>query len=261
MPKNADYQTIKIALCQIIDQSNKRGGTLQTETTLSGALDQICNEHGGQRSQNEKVLKRVWGDLLRNGEISLGIGISNMSPSFFEVTEKGNETFEYLNKDPGNPQGYLEHLSKKAKIDHVAKSYLDEALKTYNADCFKAAAVMLGCASERLILNLNKILIKKIKDKGDEPSDKLKDWKISLIIDGIEHELNQKKRFFSNHLKKRYEKYWSTFIQIIRDTRNRAGHPVEIETIDKADVHSTLLIYIYFVELNKELEEWILNNW
>ena len=39
MPKNPDYQTIKIALCQIIDQSNKRGGTLQTETTLSGALD------------------------------------------------------------------------------------------------------------------------------------------------------------------------------------------------------------------------------
>lgn len=261
MSKNPDYQTVKIALCQIIDQNNKRGGTLQAETILNAALKQICQECGGQRSQNEKVLKRAWNDLLRNGEISLGIGISNMSPSFFEVTDKGNESFEYLNRDPGNPEGYLKHLSKKAKIDNIAESYLCEALQTYNANCFKAAAVMLGCASERLILNLNKILIEKIKNKGDKPSKRLIDWRISQIIDGIEHELNQKKKTFPDQLSKRYEKHWSSFVQVIRDTRNKAGHPADIESISKPDVHSTLLIFIYFVELNKELEEWILKNW
>ena len=194
MSKNPDYLTVKITLCQIIDQNNKRGGTLQAETILSTALNQICQEYGGQRNQNEKVLKRVYADLLRNGEITSGIGISNMSPSFFEVTDKGDETFEYLNRDPGNPQGYLEHLSEKAEIDNITKSYLNEALQTYNANCFKAAAVMLGCASERLILNLAEILVEKIKGKGDEPPKKLTGWMISQRIDGIEHELNQKKK-------------------------------------------------------------------
>ena len=261
MPKNPDYQTIKIVLCQIIDRVNNRGGTLQSVTTLQEALNRICNEYGGQRSQNEKVLSRVWNDLYRNGDIIPGTGISELSPSFFQVTDKGNEAFEYLNRDPGNPQGYLEHLSEKTEIDNITESYLDEALQTYNANCFKAAAVMLGCASERLILNLAKILAEKIKGKGGEPSKKLTGWMISQRIDGIEHELNQKKKVFSDQLRKRYEKYWPIFVQIIRDTRNKAGHPTDIEPINKADVHSTLLIFIYLIELNKELEEWVLNNW
>ena len=261
MPKNPDYQTIKTTLCQIIDKLNKRGGTLQAETILSSALDQICNEHGGRRSQNEKVLKRAWGDLLRNGEISLGIGISNMSPSFFEVTDKGNETFEYLNKDPGSPKGYLEHLSKKAKIDHVAKSYLCEALKTYNADCFKASAVMLGCASERLILNLRDILVKKIESAKGQASKKLVHRQISKVMDRIENELNQKKKQFPKDLSERYERYWSFLAHVIRITRNEAGHPINIESIKKPEVHLAFENFAYLIKLNKELEEWILNNW
>ena len=261
MLKNPDYQTIKIVLCQEIDRINKRGGTLQAETTLKSALDKICQNHGGQRKQNEKELKHVWSDLLRNGDIFLGSGISNMSTSFFEVSEKGNETFEYLNRDPGNPQGYLDHLSEKAKIDPITKSYLDEALKTYRADCFKAAAVMLGCASERLILNLNGTIVESIKRKSDEPSKNLKDWKISKIVDGIRHELNQRKKQFGNRLRKRYEGFWSALEYIIRESRNKAGHPADIEQINKSDVHLAFANFAYLVELNKEIEEWILNNW
>ena len=261
MPKNPDYQTIKIILCQIIDKLNKSGSTLQTETTLSSALDQICTEHGGQRAKNEKALKHVWNDLLRNGEISLGIGITNTSPSFFEVTNKGKETFEYLKKDPGNHQGYLEHLSKKAEIDYITKSYLDEALETYNADCFKAAAVMLGCASERLVLNLKEILIKKIKDKGENPSKKLRNRLISKIIDGIKYELNQKKEKFSNSLREKYEGNWLFLVHHIRITRNEAGHPINIESIKKPEVHLAFGNFVYLVKLNRELEEWISDNW
>jgi hypothetical protein len=261
MSKNPDYQTVKILLCQKIDQINKQGGTLQSTTTLSSALNQICKEYGGKRDDNEKVLLRAWNDLYRNGDIIPGTSISELSPSFFQVTDKGNESFEYLNRDPGNPQGYLEHLSKKAKIDHIAESYLREALQSYNANCFKAAAVMLGCASERLILNLAEILVGKIKGKGDKPSKKLGSWQIGQIIDGIEHELNQKEKVFPDQLGKRYKKYWPSFVQAIRDVRNKAGHPTDIESIGKPDVHSTLLIFIYFVELNKELEKWVLNKW
>lgn len=261
MPRNPDYQTIKIVLCQIINQNNKRGGTLQSVTTLSSALNQICKEYGGERGNNEKVLLRAWNDLYRNGDIIPGTGISELSHSFFQVTDKGNESFEYLNRDPGNPQGYLEQLSKKTEIDNITKSYLDEALQTYNANCFRASAIMLGCASERLILNLAEILVIKIKNNGDKPSKKLNSWMISQIIDGIEHELNQKRKVFPDQLSKRYKKYWPVFVQVIRDARNKAGHPVDIESIGKSDVHSTLLIFAYFVELNKELEKWVLNNW
>lgn len=261
MSKNPDYQTIKIVLCQEIDRINKRGGTLQTATTLRSALDKFCKEYGGQRTDNEKALLRVWNDLKRNGDIISGTGISDLSPSFFQVTDKGNETFEDLNRDPGNPQGYLKVLSKKVKIDPITKSYLDEAQKTYNAECFKAAAVMLGCASERLILNLNEILIKKIKDKGDKPSKKLNSWRISQIINGIEHELNQTKKQFTNRLRERYEGYWSFLIHSIRITRNEAGHPVDIGQIDKPKVRLAFDNFAYLIELNNELEEWILNNW
>ena len=115
MRKNPDYQTVKIILCQEIERINKHAGTLQSTTTLRSALDKICREYGGKRDDNEKALLHVWNDLYRNGDIIPGTGISELSPSFFQVTDKGNENFEYLNRDPGNPQGYLEHLSKKAK--------------------------------------------------------------------------------------------------------------------------------------------------
>jgi len=41
-----------------------------------------------------------------------------------------------------------------ASLNPIADSYISEALATYGAACYKATAVMVGCAAESLVLEL-----------------------------------------------------------------------------------------------------------
>jgi hypothetical protein len=60
----------------------------------------------------------------------------------------------------------MAYLDRQLALDPVARSYLVEALKTYNAGCFKATAVMAGAASERLVLRLRDALVVRLTEAG-----------------------------------------------------------------------------------------------
>jgi hypothetical protein len=68
---------------------------------------------------------------------------------------------------------HLEGLStSKSEIDlplnAVAKSYIIEALECYVAGLFKAAAVMVGCAAEALVLEVRDFVVADLEG-GNRP--------------------------------------------------------------------------------------------
>jgi hypothetical protein len=210
----------------------------------------------GQTSA-EQALLTMWHDLFRMGHLSWGYDISNPDPPFCHLTEQGRKTLEHLSRDPANPDGYLAHLFSRGKLNSVSESYLREALRTYNSNCFKATAVMTGAAAESIVLELRDTTVNQIKVLGRTPSKDLEDWRIKRVLDSLKKELDTQKKNMPKELAEAYESYWPAFTQQIRTARNEAGHPTSIEPVTPETVHASLLIFPELVKVTFDLITWI----
>src|SRR5262249_19041030 len=103
----------------------------------------------GPRSDQglQRAILAYWHDLVRSGHVAWGSDLLNANPPYCHLTERGKETLRHLSRDPMNPAGYMEYLTQKAHVGPIATAYVEEALQTYGASCYKATAVMIGAAA------------------------------------------------------------------------------------------------------------------
>lgn len=211
--------------------------------------------------EDEQALLTFWSDLFRSGYLAWGYDLSNIDAPFCHITDRGRRVLANLSRDPANPGGYLKHLAGRATLNPIAASYLREALETFNAGSFKSAAVMLGAASESLVLALRDQLVAKMGALGQPASQKLSDWRLKTILDALEEALKQKKKSMPNKLFESFESYWPAFTQQIRAVRNEAGHPTSVDPIDEPTVHAALLIFPEIAYVASQLEAWIISSY
>jgi hypothetical protein len=207
--------------------------------------------------EREQALLTLWQDLFRTGYLAWGINLNNPDPPFFHLTERGKKSLEDFSRDPVNPVGYLAYVAKEAKLNPIEQSYLEEALKTFNNDCVKSAAVMTGAAAESLAFVLRDILISKMATLKKSPPKDLADGRIKKVLDGLEREISTQKSKMPVVLRETFESQWSAFVHQIRLARNDAGHPKSIEPVTFDDAHAALLIFPKLAKLNADLISWI----
>jgi hypothetical protein len=252
MPANIDMHHIRQEILQAISQAN--GSNLQTSSVLHTTLNHL----GLPRTRElEQAMLTVWYDLFRTGYLAWGLDISNPNPPFCHLTDQSRVTLQNLTRDPANPDGYLAHLNSVATLNPIARSYLDEALMTYNADTYRAAAVMIGAAAESMTLQLRDALVQRIESLGHTPSKDLSDWRIKRILDGISRELNSHITQIPPEMMELIEQYWPAFTGQIRKVRNDAGHPTSIEPVTHEDVQASLLIFPELAALIGRLINWV----
>jgi len=253
MPETIDLHRIRQVILETV-QRQSPSDTLQTASILQTALETL----GLQRSTEiEQALLTIWHDLFRTGYLAWGLNFSNPNPPFCHVTEQGRTVLSNLTRDPANPAGYLAHLAGIASLNPIAQSYLDEALKTYNTDSYKAAAVMIGAAAESMTLEFRDALLQQIKHLNLRPSSGLKDWRLKRILDAISKELNSRRNQMSVEMAESVEQYWPAFTGQIRKVRNDAGHPTSIEPVTHETVQASLLIFPELATLIKNLITWV----
>ncbi len=136
-----------------------------------------------------------------------------------------------------------------------------EALSTFNAQCYKATAVMVGVAAESLVLSLRDALVAKMKAAGHTVHSDLSGWRIKRVLDSIEKVLTSKKPSIPPPLFEAFQSYWPAFTQQIRTIRNDAGHPKSIDPVQSDDVHAALLMFPAFAKLATELTNWVTNDY
>jgi hypothetical protein len=134
-------------------------------------------------------------------------------------------------------------------------------LDTFNGGHFKSAAVMIGAASESIVLNLRDHLVAKIISVSQDTPQKLSDWRIKTVLGGIEETLRGKKKQIPAKLYESFESYWPAFTQQIRAVRNESGHPNSVAPIDEPTVHASLLIFPELAALAEQLEQWITDTY
>ena len=206
----------------------------------------------------EQEVLTQWHDLMRTGYFAWGLNLGNPNPPFFHFTDRGNRALERLSRDPGNPTGYIRHLQSTATLNPIADSYVREGLSCFEFGLYKAAAVMIGAASESLAIELRDTTTSKLSQLGQQEPKGLSDWRLKVILDALHAFLDGKKSAFPRELREEFESYFLAFAQQIRSSRNDAGHPSSVDPVTEQSVHASFLIYPESARLTNALGAWIL---
>lgn len=236
--------------------------SLQRDAVIRAVASQLKISSSSTKEEQQAILV-AWDDLYRSGHIGIGSDLNNIGLPFSFITDKGRRMLESFSRDPANPDGYLKHLQNTATLNPVALSYITEALATYNNNCYKATAVMVGCAAESIIIELSKT-IQARKEELSLPlrhGGNLKNWQVKKVLLGIEQELKEEFEKLKNNgpiaLSEAFNSYWPAFTQQLRSIRNDAGHPVSVEPVSEETAHAALLIFPLQAKLATDLMSWL----
>lgn len=196
-------------------------------------------------------------DLMRSGHFAWGNDFNNPDPPRFHITERGNAVLERLTRDPGNPQGYLRYLYSVAQLDDVARAYLEEGVDCYVDGLSKAAAVMLGAAAERMVLEIRDVTAARLGALGQAVPAALNDWRVKTVLDGLAALLTAKRGAMPRDLRDEFDAYFHSISQTIRAARNDAGHPTSVAPVTEESVHASFLLFPTLAGHFTRLSGWI----
>jgi hypothetical protein len=254
-------ENIRELLLQIVNERQPKNGrpdgSLQQGAILREAASRlnIVND-----PDLELAVLSLWNGLFQTGYLAWGMNLSNPDPPFFHITERGKHGLARLSRDPGNPVGYQAHVTSLGQLNSVAASYLSEALACYVAALHKAAAVMLGAASESIVLELRDAVATQLAAVGTSPPKALQNWQVKTLLDGLKVLIDRHTSTMPSDLRVEYEAYWSAFTQQIRSTRNDAGHPTSVDPVTPDAVHASFLVFPELVRTASKLLQWIPGN-
>jgi hypothetical protein len=105
---------------------------------------------GGLQGYDSVHVRTAVSELVTTGVLVWGRdGAMQSAPPHLQVTEFGLQCLRDGRPSPYDPEGYLARLPP---IDPIARAYLEEALTCLHRSCYRACAVMLGGASETVMI-------------------------------------------------------------------------------------------------------------
>lgn len=248
---------VRACMFQVIaDQAPKKpsdgflqSGSIVTEThqRLGGSRDHLL----------EETILTVLHDLFRTGYLGWGANFSNPNPPFCHITEQGRKSLATLSRDPSNPEGYFNFLSEAASLNPITDSYIREAIACFVYDLPKAAAVMVGGASESMVIELKDTIIRRLQSLKRTPPKGINDWRFKVILDSMYSFLDQNAGQMPRELRDSFKAYWPAFLQQIRSARNDAGHPSSVNPVTFDTVHASLLFFPELAKLTAQLIHWV----
>ena len=241
-----------------VNDARKPRDQLASPLQSSDVLSVVANQIEIQKHPHlEQALLTQFSNLFRSGHLAWGYNLTNDSPPFFHVTDQGERALENYSRDPSNPAGYFSYVKSNANLNDIAESYLGEAVNCYNADLVKAAAVMVGAATESLILELRDALKTKLRNDILSLPKGLTDWRVKTFANSVQKYFEGEKKNLPRELRESFEANWTSFVHQIRAARNDAGHPVSIDPVTQPQVHASLLIYPELIRLQNRLLSWL----
>lgn len=189
----------------------------------------------------ELVREAMWECLIKRLLI-FGLNDANPEWPFYRLTSQGKELVKAGHPQPYDPDGFVAYFRRNVSgIDPTVDGYFAEAVQAFNSGCNRAAAVMLGCASEKLLLLLCDAFEAAIADPAKLAAFKRdlgRKWAISHKYAILRERLDlmaDGKKLPYDHTETVGSELPSGY-EMLRRCRNAAGHPdvpgdVEVDTI------------------------------
>lgn len=223
------------------------GGTsLRRNTILNGWR---ANSEG----VSDDVFYEVLWDLVGRGLVALIPDVNRdygVNDFRFLLTVRGVRFVDSEGQfNPDDPDRFLDLFRQRMPgIDDLAYRYVRESVLAYRAECFLASAVMLGAASERMILLLGQAFIatgrpkQSFRDTFQSTKGRFGD-KLEALADQLVPTRDELPR----HLADKLQPALNAVAQLLRQTRNDAGHPSGIDLTDD-QMHTNLTTAAYYLE-------------
>lgn len=209
---------------------------------------------GRWSTRHEEVLLERWWQFCRTGFIAVSGGAQVFGQPQ-HVTEEGRR---WLAEDtsPHDRVAFLDSLSSDLPTELAPViDYVDEAIASWQAGCYRASLVMIGCASELMVRHLAQALIDSGKVRNDK---KLRDG-LALIPSSIANLFDEVRVALSfvltkNELTELVDRQLQPVFHQVRVLRNEAGHPSGAR-VDADEAYSAIRLTRTYLKLVKTLLE------
>lgn len=192
-----------------------------------------------RRVEDRRFREILW-QLINQGILVQGLDSSNPQWPFLSLTEWGEEYVRGDGADVYDPDGYLAAVGQTHPLDDVERRYLSQAAAAFRADLADATAVMLGGASEHLLLTLAEAIADadatatKIKKAIDAPA-------LALLREAQAY-LTARRKALPRRLQETLDTTFVGVASVIRSSRNDAGHPA-LPHVERDDVFILLRLF------------------
>jgi len=199
---------------------------------------------GGQVTLNSddwRGLREITWQLVAEGVLVVGMDNSNESWPFLSLTEYGERYVKDQRATPLDQATFLAQVQKTGALDDVEQTYVKESLEAFRRNLPNAAAVMIGAASEHvLILLLNTIATADPAESAN--ATKALDRPALTMLRFAEGYLRKRQDKLPRRLKETLDTTFMGIGNLIRLTRNDAGHPA-LPTVDRERCFIALQLY------------------
>lgn len=242
-------------------------GTLKGRSQGADSIRSLQSYDGGMQflgPGDETLLVEIIWELIIQGVLVPGINDSNQGYPFLRLTEYGKWCVAENQILPHDPDGYLrEFRTAIPNADSIIAEYLTEALQCYLRGLNRAAAVMLGGASEQAILLLIESYIGSIRDTAAKESFRSEIEGARTIFrkyEFFERRFSTIKRRLPPELTNNIDSQLRGVFDLIRGSRNDAGHPASGVQIGRDAMYSHLCLFPPYCQKIYGLMGWFSNN-
>ena len=177
----------------------------------------------------ERIRQLFW-DFVVQGIIVLGMNESNEFWPWYRVTEWGEKVLAAGEVVPHDPVGYIERVrSENPNLDPVMEFYLRESLQCFLTGTYTACSVMLGVASEKLLLNVVDAVAGALPTTSRQEKFKrnTQNRQISRQWEELMKVLKPNLRKLQFDGSENLETFLNGVFHVIRHYRNLSGHPTD----------------------------------
>jgi len=244
---SVDYNNIRAVMLEYL-RSYPNG---QFNLIGDSSIPHLFQERGFTLDQGDfELLQQVIHELYIEKIIYLGhgprsLGAQAWSWPFYRLTQYGQKVVNNTEYQPYDPSGYLSRIkSEIPTIDNVIITYLEESLNCFRSNFLFSAAVMIGCAAEKAMLLLIDVFGQAISnpDLQKKYEKETKFWMISRKYEALWKRLETIAASLPNQLGDDLHVILDRIFDLIRTTRNEAGHPMG-EKIELETIHANLLLF------------------
>lgn len=265
-------------MLQVVNETKTTTFEVERHRVVGLTITRLSDGKPAQLGTVRKVLD-AWAELLRSGTLAPGLNAAVLLPGklptaneeqsqmedslsrefgrFAHLTDLGQTVLEETSRDPTNTGGYVAYLRTVLPAGSIALAYAEEAAQTFRADCRRASVVLVGAASESLLVDLRDALLAKYVAPKTPPKDLTSD-RPKTFLDAIDLLVRPRptRATMPGDLAERFSSHWGTLVHWARMARNDSGHPQTVASLDRADVHGILLGFSTAAKVTLDLTAW-----
>ena len=216
-----------------------------------------------EKGEGSLINEVVWSLIVENVLVP-GFDDGNSQWPFLRLTEYGRRCVEENRILPHDPEGYLDTFRRTVLgADPTVEEYLTEALQCFLRNLHRASAVMLGAASEVMIFELFDAATNSVVDPNRKSALKTKFEKATMISKKytvFEAHFASVKPSLRKGLTDNIDSLLRGVFDLIRNSRNDAGHPASGVFISRDVNYAHLKLFIPYAARVYALINWFNAN-